>query len=82
MLALDPVAGERAVLRMMTEEPWRTHGAALTTRESEIQRMLAAGNIPIPAPRSVALDASGQRCGHPAHLMTLLPGSVGRRPGR
>lgn len=44
MLALDPVAGERAVLRMMTEEPWRTHGAALTTRESEIQRMLAAGN--------------------------------------
>jgi len=58
----------------MTNEPWRTHGEELTTRESEVQRMLA--DTTIPAPRSLALDATGASCGHPAHLMTLLPGRV------
>ncbi|SDJ98020.1 Phosphotransferase enzyme family protein [Nocardioides sp. YR527] len=65
---------EPVVLRLMTNEPWRTHGEALTTRESEIQRMLETTEVP--APRSLALDAMGDRCGHPAHLMSLLPGVI------
>lgn len=75
MLALTPRAGEPAVLRLMTEEPWRTHGVELTTRERDTQRRLAG--TPVPAPRTLALDATGERCGHPAHLMTRLPGRLG-----
>jgi aminoglycoside phosphotransferase (APT) family kinase protein len=41
-------------------------------RECEIQRMLTG--TPVPAPRSLALDATGAACGHPGHLMTSLPG--------
>ncbi|GGR73438.1 aminoglycoside phosphotransferase (APT) family kinase protein [Nocardioides luteus] len=74
MLAITVGGHESVVLRLMTNEPWRTHGEPLTTRESEIQRMLV--NTTVPAPRSLALDATGERCGHPAHLMTLLPGTI------
>lgn len=73
MLALRDGAGRGSVLRLMTEEPWRTHGAQLATRESITQRSLSATGIP--APRSIALDPDGDHTGHPAHLMTLLPGS-------
>ena len=78
MLALRDDRGGRAVLRLITREPWRTHGAALSTRESEVPRMLAGTDVP--APRSIALDADGRACEHPAHLMTLVPGEtdVGR----
>jgi len=72
MLDLSDRSVNRAVLRLITREPWRTHGAGLTTRESEVQRMLADGAVPVP--RTLALDATGEHCGHPAHLMTLLPG--------
>ncbi len=74
MLLLRPERGPGAVLRLMTREPWRTHGHGLTTRESRVQEMLAG--TPVPAPRSRALDAEGRACGHPAHLMSLLPGHV------
>jgi prepilin-type processing-associated H-X9-DG protein len=74
MLALSTESGEELVLRLMTQEPWRTHGRELTTREREIQRMLAS--TPVPAPFSRALDAEGRECGVPAHLMSLLPGCV------
>jgi aminoglycoside phosphotransferase (APT) family kinase protein len=74
MLAVRDDQGTRAVLRVITEEPWRTHGAALSARESEVQRMLASSHVP--APRSLALDADGIACEHPAHLMTLLPGAT------
>ena len=74
MLALTTEGDEDFVLRLMTREPWRTHGEGLTARESEIQEMLA--HTRVPAPRSVALDAEGRHCGFPAHLMTLLPGRV------
>ncbi len=74
MLALRPRDGEPAVLRLMTVEPWRTHGAELTARERHTQRLLAES--PVPAPRTLALDAAGERCGHPAHLMTRLPGRL------
>jgi aminoglycoside phosphotransferase (APT) family kinase protein len=81
MLALTTESGERAVLRLMTNEPWRTHGAELTTREHQTQRMLA--DTGIPAPVSIALDAEGEHTGEPAHLMTLVPGVVdlGRSSG-
>jgi aminoglycoside phosphotransferase (APT) family kinase protein len=72
MLALDTGDGGEHVLRLMTREPWHSHGPALTTRECEVQRMLADSCVP--APRSRALDADGRACGFPAHLMTLLPG--------
>ena len=74
MLALTPRDGEAAVLRLMTVEPWRSHGVELTTRERDTQRLLA--HTPVPAPRTLALDATGERCGHPAHLMTRLPGRL------
>lgn len=74
MLALETVSGDEAVLRLTTNEPWRTHGAALNRREAEIQTMLAGSGVP--APRSLALDRHGEHCGHPAHLMTLLPGQI------
>ena len=50
MLALTTADGDRAVLRLMTNEPWRTHGTELTTREHETQLLLA--DTAIPAPRS------------------------------
>jgi aminoglycoside phosphotransferase (APT) family kinase protein len=74
MLSLTTEAREDVVLRLMTREPWRSHGQALTTRESEIQEMLAPTSVP--APRSRALDADGRSCGYPAHLMSLAPGQV------
>ncbi|MGH3353030.1 MAG: phosphotransferase family protein [Nocardioides sp.] len=74
MLALRTESGNEAVLRLTTNEPWRTHGATLNGREAEIQEMLAGSGVP--APRSLALDRHGERCEHPAHLMTLLPGQV------
>ncbi len=74
MLALTRDVGDDLVLRLMTREPWRTHGEGLTTRESQVQTMLES--TPVPAPRSRALDADGCSCGYPAHLMTRLPGAV------
>lgn len=73
MLAVTLDRGDEVVLRLITEEPWRTHGEGLATRESQIQEMLGGA---LPAPRSLALDAGGRSCGHPAHVMTLLPGQV------
>ncbi|WP_426245629.1 phosphotransferase family protein [Nocardioides sp. LHG3406-4] len=74
MLRLDDSSGGLSVLRLMTNEPWRTHGAALTTRERQVQQLLAGS--PVPAPASLALDPSGEHAGHPAHLMSMLPGNV------
>lgn len=74
MLRLSRSGREDVVLRLMTNEPWRSHGESLTTREREVQQMLASTSVPAPA--SLALDADGGRCGFPAHLMSLLPGAV------
>ncbi|MEE6281067.1 aminoglycoside phosphotransferase family protein [Georgenia sp. MJ170] len=72
MLELTGSDGRGCVLRLMTEEPWRTHGAALTAREAAAQRVLA--RTPVPAPLSIGLDADGHHTGVAAHLMTRLPG--------
>lgn len=74
MLRLTADDGERAVLRLMTKQPWRTHAAGLIGRESEIQRQLAATDIPVPV--SIAVDPTGADAGAPAHLMSWLPGAV------
>lgn len=73
MLALTDRTGQRTVLRLMTEDPWRRHGAELTSRERAAQLELAT--TPVPAPSSVALDAAGEHGGIAAHLMNWLPGT-------
>jgi Ser/Thr protein kinase RdoA (MazF antagonist) len=73
MLALRHDDGTESVLRLMTNEPWRTHGAELTAREREAQ--LAMAGTPVPAPTSLALDAEGVVAGVAAHLMSRLPGA-------
>src|SRR3546814_259448 len=61
MLRLRDTAGHDSVLRLMTNEPWRTHGAELTARERDAQRELAS--TAVPAPTSLALDADGAEIG-------------------
>lgn len=73
MLALRHGSGAESVLRLMTQEPWRAHGAELTAREREAQRFLAGTDVPAPA--SMALDAEGSADGVAAHLMSRLPGA-------
>src|SRR6478735_2830451 len=73
MLALAPVFGPPTVLRLMTNEPWRTHGADLTRRERAAQDALAATTVP--APTSIGIDADGAVTGVAAHLMSRLPGT-------
>ena len=73
MLALRDEAGEESVLRLMTNEPWRTHGAELAARERTAQ--LALADTAVPAPVSLGLDAHGTATGVAAHLMSRLPGS-------
>ena len=74
MLRLAAADGEEAVLRLMTRDPWRRHAEGLLTRESEVQTLLAG--TAVPAPASLALDATGAGAGDPAHLMSLLPGAL------
>ncbi|MDR7251293.1 Ser/Thr protein kinase RdoA (MazF antagonist) [Nocardioides sp. BE266] len=73
ILRLQHDDGSDTVLRLMTNEPWRTHGAELTTRERDAQRAMAG--TPVPAPTSLALDAEGAVAGVAAHLMSRLPGA-------
>ncbi len=71
MLTTD---GDQRVRRLTTREPWLSHGPGLATRERDVHQMLEPTLVP--APRSRALDAHGERCGFPGHLMTLVPGRV------
>ena len=73
MLALCDEAGAESVLRLMTNEPWRSHGAELSARERGAQ--LALAGTAVPAPVSLGLDAGGTATGVAAHLMSRLPGS-------
>lgn len=73
MLALSPASGPPAVLRLMTNEPWRTHGPGLTRRERAAQDALASTSVP--APTSIGIDADGTFTGVSAHLMSRLPGT-------
>ncbi len=74
MVRLTAEDGERAVLRLMTKQPWRRHAAGLLAREATVQQQL--GRSSIPAPRSIAVDPAGDHAGAPAHLMSWLPGRL------
>jgi len=78
MLTLIDQAGTRMVLRLMTEEPWKTHGEGLTSRERAAQLELAGTTVP--APKSLSLDARGIAVGVAAHLMTHRPGTPDEAP--
>jgi len=79
MLGLTDATGQRSVLRLMTNEPWRNHGAELTRRERTAQEELASTQVP--APTSIAVDAEGSVAGVAAHLMSRLPGTATREVG-
>jgi aminoglycoside phosphotransferase (APT) family kinase protein len=78
-------AGDRgeAVLRQLVTDPWRAHAEALLTRERTVHGAL--GGTSVPAPRTLAVDTTGERTdGDPSLLMTRLPGApdlVTARPG-
>jgi Ser/Thr protein kinase RdoA (MazF antagonist) len=74
MLALRHDDGSESVLRLMINEPWRTHGAELTTRERDTQLFLAGTDVP--APTTIALDPEGRACGVAGHLMSRRPGAA------
>jgi aminoglycoside phosphotransferase (APT) family kinase protein len=74
MLALTDTSGGQTVLRLMTRQPWRKHGAKLVRREGTAQQELARTDVP--APRSIATDPAGASAGVAAHLMSRLPGAV------
>ena len=74
MLRLTDGDGERAVLRLMTREPWRRHAPGLLAREAAAQALLAGSAVPAPA--SLGMDPAGESAGEPAHLMSCLPGRV------
>jgi aminoglycoside phosphotransferase (APT) family kinase protein len=72
MLALRHEDGADTVLRLITEQPWRDHGPALSSRERDAQLSLAGSDVP--APQSLGLDADGIATGVSGHLMSRLPG--------
>lgn len=72
VLAISDASGGHSVLRLMTNEPWRTHGGALTRRERAAQEELLATDVP--APVSLGLDAEGRATGVAAHLMSFVQG--------
>ena len=74
MLRLTDGDGERAVLRLMTREPWRRHAAGLLAREAAVQTLLTGSAVPAPA--SLGVDVDGGAAGDPAHLMSWLPGCL------
>jgi aminoglycoside phosphotransferase (APT) family kinase protein len=73
ILALTDASGHKAVLRLMTKDPWRADGSELTRRERVALEELAT--TAVPAPRSIALDSEGAIAGVSMHLMSWLPGA-------
>ena len=51
-----------AVLRLMTEEPWRRHAVGLLTRESLVQTLLADTDVPAPAASPSTRGVSSPAC--------------------
>ncbi|QSR30286.1 hypothetical protein CFI00_07170 [Nocardioides sp. S5] len=73
MLALRHADDSESVLRLMTNEPWRTHGADLTARERDAQLVLA--DTDVPAPVTLGLDTVGAAAGVATHVMSRLRGA-------
>lgn len=74
MLLLTTGPGQQVVLRSITKQPWRRHAEGLLNREAAVQTQLARTSVP--APRTLAVDATGEHAGDPSLLMTLLPGRL------
>jgi aminoglycoside phosphotransferase (APT) family kinase protein len=74
---IEVVGAEPVVLRRWTGAEWRATDAEFdAAREARVLELLAGS--PVPAPRLLAADPDGERCGVPALLVTRLPG---RPPG-
>jgi aminoglycoside phosphotransferase (APT) family kinase protein len=72
--AIEVPGGEPVVLRCWAGEGWeRTDADFDARREAAVLELLA--DTPVPAPRLLAADPEGLRCGVPALLVTFLPGS-------
>jgi len=68
----------RLVLRRYVRADWLAEQPDLAEREAEVLRVLEVG--PVPAPRLVAVDPTGEQAGVPAVLMTFLPGRLDWAP--
>ena len=69
--------GDQLVLRLHTNDAWLAEEPDLATREAVALRALAG--TPVVAPSLIAVDESGEFCGRPAVLMSLLPGESDRQ---
>lgn len=72
MLVVETEDGQRAVLRLMTEEPWRTHGPDLTRREADALVAVVGSGVPVPTSYAVTSRVPGTDVA--AHLMSWCPG--------
>lgn len=68
------------VLRLFTDDEWNRNEPDLARHEAECLRL--AGNVETKTPAIVAYDETGDACGKPAVLMSLLPGAVVIEPER
>lgn len=73
MLVLLDDRDHEWVLRLMTNEPWRSHGTELVRREHAAFEVLAGSGVMVPSSLAVATAVDGP--GAAAHLMTRLPGT-------
>ena len=78
-LSIETATGHlrHVVLRRWVDDD-RIEGADRVLRESHILEQLADSDLP--TPNVLAIDPTGARCGHPALLMTRLPGRIELAP--
>jgi aminoglycoside phosphotransferase (APT) family kinase protein len=69
---------ERYVLRRFVRADWLAAEPDLASGEARVLDLLVSSAVP--APRLVAVDPDGQAAGHPAVLMTALPGRIDWHP--
>jgi hypothetical protein len=77
---LEDRSGERfrLVLRRYVRADWLAEEPDVAAREADALRIL--DDSPLPVPRLVAVDPTGELAGSPALLMTALPGRVDWSP--
>ncbi len=68
----------RLVLRRYVRGDWLAEEPDVAAREADALRILE--DSPLPVPRLVAVDPTGELAGSPALLMTALPGRVDWSP--
>jgi aminoglycoside phosphotransferase (APT) family kinase protein len=66
------------VLRRITDQRWLREEPDVALREAESLRLAAA--MEVDTPRLIAVDETGDRCGHPAVVMSRLAGAVVLQP--